>query len=58
MLVLARKEGDKVFIGDNIEITVVKLRGDVVRIGIKAPQDVRVLRSELNEKGLKNGSDC
>lgn len=47
MLVLSRKVGEKLLIGENIVITVTEVRGDKVRIGIEAPPDVRVLREEL-----------
>lgn len=49
MLVLARRVGDSIVIGDDIEITVVEVRGDKVKIGIKAPKEITVLRSELLE---------
>ncbi len=47
MLVLSRKEGERVKLGDAIVITVVGVSGDKVRIGIKAPPEVLVLREEL-----------
>ncbi|QDU91494.1 hypothetical protein Pla175_49230 [Pirellulimonas nuda] len=47
MLVLSRKESERIRVGDSIVITVVKLGGDKVRIGIEAPSDVLVLRDEL-----------
>lgn len=47
MLVLSRKLNDKITIGDNIEVTVVRLEGNRVSIGISAPRDVRILRGEL-----------
>jgi carbon storage regulator len=50
MLVLARKVNEKILIGDNIEITIVAITGDNVRIGIEAPKDVKVLRSEVYEE--------
>jgi carbon storage regulator len=54
MLVLTRKPGEKIFIGDNIKVTVVEVSGNRIRIGIEAPDDVRVLRSELYESWEKN----
>lgn len=50
MLVLARKVNDKILIGDNIEITIVSISGDTVRIGIEAPKDIKILRSEVYEE--------
>jgi len=47
MLVLSRKEAQRIRLGDSIVITVVRLSGDKVRLGIEAPRDVRVLRDEL-----------
>ncbi len=47
MLVLSRKESEKIRLGDNIIITVVRVAGDKVRIGIEAPTSVPVLRREL-----------
>ena len=52
MLVLSRKMQQQIQIGDNITITVVRVTGKSVRIGISAPQDVRVMRSELAEAPL------
>lgn len=47
MLVLSRKKGEALLIGDHIEISVLEVSGDVVKIGIKAPKEVSILRSEL-----------
>jgi len=47
MLVLFRKKKQSIRIGDDIEITVLEVRGDRVRLGIAAPREVRVMRSEL-----------
>jgi len=49
MLVLSRKPGQKLQIGDNITITVLEVHGHVLRLGIEAPRDVRVLRAELQD---------
>jgi carbon storage regulator len=49
MLVLSRKPGEKIHIGTGITITVVAAKGNKVRIGIDAPKDVPVLRSELGD---------
>lgn len=48
MLVLSRKKSEKIKLGDSIEITVVRVTGNKVRIGIRAPTDVSVLRQELS----------
>ncbi len=47
MLVLTRQRDQTIMIGDDIEITIVDVRGDRVRIGIAAPQSVRVYRKEI-----------
>ena len=49
MLVLSRKEDQTIFIGENIKLTVVRLQGNSVRLGIEAPHDVRILRGELDD---------
>lgn len=47
MLVLTRKKGETLLIGEDIEITVVKLEDGAVKLGIKAPNDITILRKEL-----------
>lgn len=47
MLVLSRKEAQRIRLGDSIVVTVVRVSGDKVRLGIEAPPDVLVLRDEL-----------
>ena len=47
MLVLSRKPGEELVIGDNIRLTVVAIRGNQVRLGITAPVEVPVRRQEL-----------
>lgn len=48
-LVLSRKRGEIIDIGDDIEIVVVEIRGDKVRLGITAPQHIKVHRREVTE---------
>ena len=50
MLVLARKVGQSIVIGDNVELMVIEVRGDQVRLGITAPKSVPVHRKELLEQ--------
>ena len=50
MLVLARKINERIIIGENIEVEILEIRGGVVRLGIKAPREVSVVRNELREK--------
>jgi carbon storage regulator len=47
MLVLTRRAGESVMIGDTVTITVLEARGDVIRLGIQAPRDVQVHREEV-----------
>jgi len=47
MLVLTRKSSERVIIGDDISITIVRIGPHYVRIGIEAPKDVKILRDEL-----------
>jgi len=50
MLVLSRRESERIRLGDSIVVTVVKVAGDRVRLGIEAPADVLVLRGELERR--------
>lgn len=47
MLVLTRRPGESVMIGDDVVVTVLDVRGDVVRVGIKAPRSIQVHREEV-----------
>ena len=47
MLVLSRKPGQRILIGEDVEVQVVAMRGSCVKLGITAPSDVRVRRGEL-----------
>ncbi|MGC9311450.1 MAG: carbon storage regulator CsrA [Sediminispirochaetaceae bacterium] len=47
MLILSRKKDESIIIGENIEISVVDIKGDQVKIGIKAPKDIKVYRQEV-----------
>jgi carbon storage regulator len=50
MLVLTRKSDESINIGDNITITIVEIKGNSVRLGIKAPSNLKIYRNELYEK--------
>ncbi len=50
MLVLSRKVGERILIGDNIAVTVVRITGGGVRLGIEAPAEMPVVREELKHK--------
>ncbi len=47
MLVLTRRPGESLMIGDDVVVTILEVRGDVVRVGIKAPRSVQVHREEV-----------
>jgi carbon storage regulator len=53
MLILSRRPGERLTIGDNITVTVVSINGNQIRLGIDAPREVRVLRDEIY-KAIRN----
>jgi carbon storage regulator len=55
MLVLSRKEGEQLMIGDNVVLTITRISGNRVAIGIEAPRDVRIVRGELDRKDVGRG---
>lgn len=59
MLVLSRKKNEKLLIGHDVKITVVEIFPDRVRLGVEAPDQVRVVRAELakNWRGRKKAGD-
>lgn len=50
MLVLTRKQNQEILIGENVKITVLKMKGNTVRLGIEAPREISVVRGELNRE--------
>ncbi len=50
MLILTRRVGEKLFINDNIEVSVLSLKGGQVRLGVTAPEDVQIYREEIYRK--------
>jgi carbon storage regulator len=51
MLVLTRKVGERIRVGESIDVVVTEIRGDKVRLGIEAPPEVKILREELVDDG-------
>ena len=58
MLVLTRRPGESIMIGDDVVVTVLDVRGDVVRVGIKAPRSVQVHREEVYRELQKANLDA
>jgi len=54
MLILRRREGDSILIGDNVEIEIIHSGANKVKIGVRAPGDVRVMRKEIQAIGDEN----
>ena len=53
MLVITRRIGEKLIIGNNVTVSILRVTGHQVRIGIDAPRDVRVNREEIHKRCLK-----
>ncbi len=50
MLVLSRKKGERIWIGDDVQVVVVDVRGDRVKLGFEAPDDVAIHRQEIGQR--------
>ena len=57
MLILTRRVGETLMIGDDVTVTVLGVKGNQVRIGVNAPKDVSVHREEIYERIKKEQSD-
>jgi carbon storage regulator len=58
MLVLTRRAGQSVYIGDEIKITLVDIKGNQVRIGVDAPPSVRIFREEIYQQILEENQSA
>jgi len=58
MLVLSRKLNQSIMIGDDIELTIVDVKGDQVRLGIAAPREVAILRKEIYERAKSHNVEA
>ncbi len=56
MLVLSRKPGEKILIGEDVVITIVRIGPNTCRIGIEAPRSMNIVREELIEQGDSNAA--
>lgn len=57
MLVLSRKPGERIMIGDDVTVTIVRIGPNNVRIGIEAPRTMNIVREELQANGAHAGSE-
>lgn len=57
MLVLTRKQKEVIKIGDSITVTILRVQGQAVRVGIEAPQEVRIVRGELSPVAAAETTD-
>lgn len=58
MLVLSRKKGESIVIGDNIELTVLSVEGDTIKLGIQAPKQVDIYRKEILKSVQENNESA
>ena len=47
MLILTRKPGESLYIGDDVKVTIVEIKGNQIRVGVDAPSDLRIYREEI-----------
>lgn len=58
MLVLGRKKGESIIIGEDIEISIIDIQKDMVKIGIKAPRQISIVRKEIYEQVRKSNLEA
>jgi len=58
MLVLNRKKGESIIISDDIEIQIIDIQGDSIKLGIEAPKEVSILRKELYEEIIRANKEA
>lgn len=56
MLVLSRKPGERILIGDQVKVTIVRITPNSVRIGIEAPKEMEIVREELTDEESGNAA--
>ncbi len=57
MLILTRRVGETLMIGDNVSVTVLRVKGNQVRLGVNAPRDISVHREEIYDRILNEQDD-
>jgi carbon storage regulator len=58
MLILTRKPGESLYIGDDVKVTIVEIKGNQIRIGIDAPADLRIYREEIYKQILEENKNA
>ncbi|ANE46711.1 hypothetical protein SY83_10995 [Paenibacillus swuensis] len=58
MLVLSRKKGESIIIGDQIEVTILSVEGDAIKLGINAPKHIEIFRKELYDAILTENKEA
>jgi len=57
VLILSRKKDERIMIGDNIEVTVIEIRGDRIKLGFNAPLEIPIHRQEVFQR-IENGDEA
>ncbi|MFG3612558.1 carbon storage regulator CsrA [Rummeliibacillus stabekisii] len=58
MLVLSRKVGETIWIGEDVEIVITEVKGDQIKLGIKAPKNIGIVRGELRGEVSKSNTEA
>jgi carbon storage regulator len=58
MLILTRKPGESLYIGDDVKVTIVEIKGNQIRVGIDAPADLRIYREEIYRQILEENKSA
>ncbi|MDD6178018.1 MAG: carbon storage regulator CsrA [Succinivibrionaceae bacterium] len=57
MLILSRRIGETLVVGDNVKITILSVKGNQIRIGVEAPKEISIKRGELDEDKFKKNEN-
>ncbi|GEL04465.1 MULTISPECIES: carbon storage regulator CsrA [Rummeliibacillus] len=58
MLVLSRKVGETIWVGDDVEIVITEIKGDQIKLGIKAPKNIGIVRGELRTEVSQSNTEA